>query len=622
MAEDTRTVAVVGGGAAGLAALRELKLAGMQATLFEQGEEVGGVYAKAYEGAMLTTSDHVTSFGTYASTSLPDSAGRGHRARFLTAKEYAAYLRDFAEANQLLPHVRLNTRVLSVRVVFDECADLPRVPPASLDDARRTLDAVCASNARFAVTTATTTRDGTEHRREGIFDKVVIATGTNQVPKPLPDWTGRADFRGTVIHSAALHGMDWETAFGGKRVLLVGLGETASDVSLAVSRVASATAISSRSGPGVVVPRYFDGVPGDAMMCRAFYALPERSASSFWRFAFSTGARLTGSVYRSTAPPPADAVAIRVDDDEDREKSNEALRTAALLNATRGAVPNRQFGTKNLSFLEAAVHHGAALYPDVARLTATGAVFASGEEFACDVVIVSNGYVGGNFAFFDTDEGSVGGSSGGGDPVAKMWQTLATEDLRDELRDVRNLHLNMYPTAFNGSVAVLGFARAAFGAVPPIAEMQARLHAAVLSGSLEAALPSPEEMRAKVAKAKVAHVRRFGQAGLRIPALTDYLSTMEMLAAPLGVSPQPLLWSPRFFVQHHAVWRALLFGPICAQAYRLRGGTEAERAEAMAHFERAPLSPYLKGHAGVAFTASWWATLAARKLAGSPLVGV
>ena len=45
-------------------------------------------------------------------------------------------------------------------------------------------------------------------------------------------------------------GLDTQTQLAGKRVLVVGLGESGSDISLQAARVATATAISTRSGPG------------------------------------------------------------------------------------------------------------------------------------------------------------------------------------------------------------------------------------------------------------------------------------------------------------------------------------------------------------------------------------
>ena len=72
-------------------------------------------------------------------------------------------------------------------------------------------------------------------------------------------------------------------------------------------------------------------------------------------------------------------------------------------------------------------------------------------------------------------------------------------DLLDPVRtacgggiDVRRLFKNCIHPYMNGRLCWVGFARPALGAVPPLAEMQARLVAMVASG--EHTLPSAEEL--------------------------------------------------------------------------------------------------------------------------------
>jgi cation diffusion facilitator CzcD-associated flavoprotein CzcO len=65
-------------------------------------------------------------------------------------------------------------------------------------------------------------------------------------------------FEGEVIHSVVYQGNE---PFRGKRVLVVGAGETGSDVSLQVAKVASAACLSVRRGPGSLIPRVVYGSP-------------------------------------------------------------------------------------------------------------------------------------------------------------------------------------------------------------------------------------------------------------------------------------------------------------------------------------------------------------------------
>lgn len=61
----------------------------------------------------------------------------------------------------------------------------------------------------------------------------------------------------------------------GKRVLLIGLGESGSDISLHISRVADACCISSRHGPGYVIPRHIGGKTTDLDTNRIHHAIPK-----------------------------------------------------------------------------------------------------------------------------------------------------------------------------------------------------------------------------------------------------------------------------------------------------------------------------------------------------------
>ena len=66
----------------------------------------------------------------------------------------------------------------------------------------------------------------------------------------------------------------------------------------------------------------------------------------------------------------------------------------------------------------------------------------------------------------------------------------------------------IHPAFPDGSLALMGFARPAFGSIPPCSEMQSRLHAMVASG--EKQLPCEEELRALAKKDQDNWDYRFG----------------------------------------------------------------------------------------------------------------
>lgn len=100
---------------------------------------------------------------------------------------------------------------------------------------------------------------------------VVIATGRESLPH-IPDWPGRNSFAGDLIHVADLGDV---ARFDGKRVLVVGAGNSGTDAlnHLAKHRPADVM-VSVRNGPSVVPQRIF-GFPLHRL-ARVFAALPTR----------------------------------------------------------------------------------------------------------------------------------------------------------------------------------------------------------------------------------------------------------------------------------------------------------------------------------------------------------
>jgi cation diffusion facilitator CzcD-associated flavoprotein CzcO len=98
---------------------------------------------------------------------------------------------------------------------------------------------------------------------------VVVATGRDQLPY-VPDWPGKAEFTGQLLHAAELGDV---ARLDGKRVLVVGAGNSGSDVLNHLSRRTPAEVwVSVRHGPAIVPSRIF-GFPLHRL-ARVFAALP------------------------------------------------------------------------------------------------------------------------------------------------------------------------------------------------------------------------------------------------------------------------------------------------------------------------------------------------------------
>ena len=219
-----RRVAVVGGGPAGLAALRALTARGVDATVFERGGRVGGVWTledrptAAYRSLHLITSKARTEFAEHPMPAdTPDYPARDAVGR---------WLEDYVERFGLAPRIRLNAEVTSAR-----------------------------RDRGWHLETATGDRER--------FDVLVVASGHNEIAAwPSPAYPGSDDFAGEQLHALGFgHGRDFED----KRVMVVGMGNSAMDIATDVSHFAAKTLLSVRRGSWVI-PKRLLGKPADQVI--------------------------------------------------------------------------------------------------------------------------------------------------------------------------------------------------------------------------------------------------------------------------------------------------------------------------------------------------------------------
>src|SRR5262249_37733237 len=98
--------------------------------------------------------------------------------------------------------------------------------------------------------------------RTGRYAAVLVASGHHWDPQyPEPASPGADTFTGEQIHSH-----DYRTAepFAGKRVLVLGIGNSACDMAAECSRVAARTLLAIRRGTHIV-PKYLFGMPTDRL---------------------------------------------------------------------------------------------------------------------------------------------------------------------------------------------------------------------------------------------------------------------------------------------------------------------------------------------------------------------
>ncbi|MEV0155777.1 NAD(P)-binding domain-containing protein [Micromonospora sp. NPDC050686] len=230
------TAAVIGAGAAGLAACKALGDAGVDAVCFESGDTVGGLWVYGSAGSPAYRTLHLnTSKGR---TEFADHPMPAHWPDYPDHVRVAGWLADYADRFGLRPAVRLRHTVDHV---------------APTGDGRWTVRAT-----------------GPDGPVEVTVAAVVVASGHNRVPKPPGDVPGRC--AAEQLHSHAYRGPE---QLAGRRVLVVGGGNSAMDIAVDSSYAASRTLLSLRRGVWIV-PKYLLGRPSDTLNGALARRLPWR----------------------------------------------------------------------------------------------------------------------------------------------------------------------------------------------------------------------------------------------------------------------------------------------------------------------------------------------------------
>jgi hypothetical protein len=115
------------------------------------------------------------------------------------------------------------------------------------------------------------TVEGPDGRRTESYRAVIVANGHHWKPRwPEPPFPGADDFAGEQMH---VHHYREPDVLEGKRVLVLGIGNSAVDVAVESSRIAEKTFLSMRRG-AYVLPKFLGGTPIDESAPPAMTRLP------------------------------------------------------------------------------------------------------------------------------------------------------------------------------------------------------------------------------------------------------------------------------------------------------------------------------------------------------------
>lgn len=223
---SAKRVCVIGAGPSGLAAAKNAVLAGLDLTVFEKNDRVGGNWvfnadtghSSVYENTHIISSKALSEYEDFP---MPESYPDYPR-----HDQIQAYFHAYAAHFGVLPNIRFRHTVHSAR-------PLP------------------GNRWQIAYSDA----EGAPHEAE--FDALMVANGHHWAPK-FPEYEGK--FTGIYKHSHDFKGID--DSWRGQSVLVIGAGNSACDIAVEAARLAGTVCLSMRS-PQWFVPKFMFGKPSD-----------------------------------------------------------------------------------------------------------------------------------------------------------------------------------------------------------------------------------------------------------------------------------------------------------------------------------------------------------------------
>jgi cation diffusion facilitator CzcD-associated flavoprotein CzcO len=229
-----KRVCVVGAGSSGISAAQALQARGVPFDCYEVGSSVGGNWrydndngmSSAYESLHINTSRDLMEYAAFPMPAdLPD---------YPDHRQLAAYFDAYVDHFGLRDRIRFRTEVVKVEPL---------------------------RGGGFDVTVRARDEHGDPDEPEVLrYSDVVVANGHHWDPRwPEPSYPGAETFTGTQMHA---HYYRTPDVLEGKRVLVLGIGNSACDIAVESSRVADETYLAMRRGAHIV-PKYMFGVPTD-----------------------------------------------------------------------------------------------------------------------------------------------------------------------------------------------------------------------------------------------------------------------------------------------------------------------------------------------------------------------
>ncbi|CAF1221510.1 unnamed protein product [Rotaria magnacalcarata] len=425
-------VVVIGGGWTGLYALKYLLGEGLDAHLYESRSNIGGIWNFAENEAIggVYKSAHATSSKTFLHASdfpFPSSVGE-----FPRHEEVLAYLHSYADHFKLWSNIHLNSKIV-------------RVEPQwilTFDDGLKIVSC----------------------------DYLVVCSGQHQIANDPRSTYPFNQFTGTFSHSIA-YKSPYDNKFTNKRILVVGGGETGSDLAVELSATVAKTVYMSIREGQWFQSRILGQQPADVMytMLMRIFGYYNNILVRCWRRMFFVPMwGIGGTGVREWAPTVPFLHGFI-------NKSREVVDYIAL----DRVVPKR----------------------GIANIDRQLITFDKDENpVEVDHILLCTGYQW-THPFFPSS-------------------------------DIHDLYKLVFASGVSGTLAFVGTARPVFGSIPALAELQARWVAAVFSGRCH--LPSEKVMTQRRRAYWTRHASLYPHDHKRLKQLVNLFEFTDVIGDELG----------------------------------------------------------------------------------------
>jgi amino acid transporter len=312
----TRRYCIVGAGPSGMIMARALLKEGVPFDWYEKHSGFGGIWDAENPGSPMYESAHFIS-SKYTSGFYGDPMP-AHFPDYPKWQQIRDYIGGFGAKYHLADHATFDTEVVNAELLDDE---------------------------KWRVTLS----NGSAH----VYDGLICAPGVTWHANS-PTLPGQESFRGEVRHSQTF-GSGLE--FRGKRVLIVGAGNSGVDIASDAARNADAAFLSVRRGYRYI-PKHIGGLPTDAVLNGIIDPPKGLSLSGDTNQLIDA---LVGDLTHFGLPAP----------DHDALASHPIMNTQVLHHLAHGDLIAK---------------------PDIDHLTETGVVFADGTEEKVDLILLATGY--------------------------------------------------------------------------------------------------------------------------------------------------------------------------------------------------------------------------------------